>query len=135
MQRETLSAIPQWEMEILREVGEGGEVTYKHPNSRSEVYVYKQDLVDVLNLILERFQTLTNMMDDKITAGFGMLLESLIRDAKRQLNEVFTIMDKTVGSIHCDVVGYNDSVYRPGRVLATYFEEVPKETPTDSGSQ
>ncbi len=116
---------PPEEMEIIREVEEDGTVVYRHPLG-GDVEIYEDSPYEVYQLFLGRVSAVAGLMDNDTFGSYGFIFESLVQEGERQMEEMFKMINRTIGDIGVHVIRHNNCAYRSGRVVGVLL--TPPET-------
>jgi len=130
--RKIILPVTPFEMEIIRSVYEDGAVVYQHPIS-GKVDTYQEDFEDMLRIILNNVSGLSGIMNDNDWGRFGYLIELIIENGKRRLDEIFKIIDEEIGRIKIDSVQHGAIAYRPERVVGVSIEHPKQSDESDKG--
>ncbi len=116
--------VPDPEMGIIRKTEEDGTINYYHPIGRS-TKTYKGSPYEVFDMLLNRIEAVVGlMMEDDVS----FVLDGLVENSRRQMEEMFEMIGRTIGFISVHIVDRKQIAYRHGRVVGVSLE------PPKSGS-
>jgi hypothetical protein len=107
---------PETELEIIKEILPDGKTVYRHPTG-SEVGIWHQTPLEIVDGNLARFQYLADLMGDDVYDKVGYIVEGLVQDVKKQVREMFKMIESTIGEIECDGVMRDNWPYRTDRIV------------------
>jgi hypothetical protein len=83
----------------------GGDTIYtlKYRGGHKEIEGYRIDFESFVKGLIGRFEHAIDILGDEAWDEFGVILDPLVRDAQRQLNEVTNLIEKEIGPIMVDV--------------------------------
>lgn len=123
-----LKALFPGDVEKIRITHEDGSVLLGDMDGKgSQNETTSEDIESTMACILERFEMLTDLVDGAENTDIVVLYGTLIRDARMQLNEMFTFIEEDIGEIRLryEACEFND---RPRCVGA--FVRPPSENRT-----
>lgn len=120
------------EKEIIKETREDGGVVFKDPDNGEEIVTYEVDLYSFINDWIGRIKTLVDLLSDEYYAEFGIIVESILENSERQIDEAFDFISKEIGSLEISAIMRGQDFQRTGRVVAVSLEP-PKKGGTSNG--
>ena len=126
--QEVIKPVPyEDEMEIIRKVKTDGTVVYQS-SFGSNIKTSSISLCELFSSFLDSFAAIVNLADNDSYSDFGCALEGLIQGSKRQLEETFTFLDRTIGYIDVDFICRGNWPYRTGRIVKASVSPPEKAT-------
>ena len=113
-----------YSVDLIKRTHSDGSLTYRHPVG-GEVETREASLDEIFNELLGRIEVLVGyLLDTDEGADFGVIFDVIKRDTEQQLDEALNEVEKSIGSIVCDVISYSENTYRHGRVVGARIKPV-----------
>lgn len=103
--------------DIIKEI-QDGKTIYRNEIG-NPIKTYRLTLFDIFDGILGGLRGLVDLLDSDDYNRFGKLADIIIRDADRQVSEVFRLLEHDAGinNLECLIMRRGEYPYTPGRIV------------------